>query len=233
MMRVLSKGAALALSALVAGFTLSCSKDDTILYGDLSMVNIQNGVITSDEGMTFSVAERLCDDRYESASRVFFYSDILSKRDDGVFSIRLREYYPVLTKNILPREKAESATIGDDPISLITAWTSGDYLNMRLLVPYRASSSEKNIVNLVRETPSERGSQPSDTLLYTLHYREAPATGIVSASNYGYFYMSVPYKSQIPQGRKSVPFKISWEWNGISGYAPSQGKSGSVTGEFK
>lgn len=213
-----------AVIAMIPILASACSSDDTIVYNDYSMVNISNGNIISDEGIRFVVDECLCDNGYEKLGRAFFSSDIISHKGNNTFGIRLKDYLPVSVKEAVSSDMIQDA--GDDPISLISIWTSASYINMGVLIPYKDKNLSSQAVNLVKEV--DRCTQ--DSLFFTLKHSYGPDLSPVKGIQS--MYLSIPYESFIPDGKESIAMSIDWKWE--SDNAPDieieQASSGSVSG---
>lgn len=204
------------LLILVSLFLLfvSCDKDDTIYYGDTTMVSYVNGAWVSDQGMTYYIVEQLCDDGYEEYSRALFYCDILGaangKSDE--FNIRLRSWSYVLSKDMLTESGLADYENdpGDDPIYVYSGWTSGGYVNLQCGMAYESSLGGTHLINLIYDDTSES----ADTLYFTLTHNGFGASDEPNVVSY--FYFSVPYTAAMPDNVDEIPAKISYNW--LTGY---------------
>ena len=199
---------------LALSFLAACDKDDTIYYGDTTMVSYVNGAWVSDQGMTYYIVEQDCDDGYEEYTRALFYCDILGavngKTDE--FNIRLRSWSYVLSKDLLTESGLDEYENdpGDDPIYVYTGWTSGGYVNLQCGMAYESSVGGSHLINLIYDDTSES----TDTLYFTLTHNGFGASDEPDVVSY--FYFSVPYASAMPDDVDEIPAKISYNW--LTGY---------------
>lgn len=193
---------------------VACDKDDTIYYGDTTMVTYVNGAWVSDQGMTYYIVEQDCEDGYMEYERLLFYCDILGAVNGSTdkFNIRLRGWYDVLTKDFLTESGLSDYDNdpGDDPIYISSGWTSGGYINLYCAFAYESSDGGTHLINLIYDDTAES----TDTLYFTLTHNGFGASDEPDA--YAGFYFSVPYTSAMPDGVSYIPAKISYNW--LSGY---------------
>ena len=137
---------ALALS----GFT-ACQKDDTLRYSNITMGNIVNGVFVSDQGNRFNIKEQTCSGLLDTLKRAMINCDVLSKTDENTYDIRLKGFSSVFTKTPVDSTSVtDSAVFVEDPLMVYEMWYAGGYINMYLLIPFKAGSSTAHMINLVR-----------------------------------------------------------------------------------
>ena len=123
---------AAAVSALAA---VSCQKDDTLAYNNMTMGNIVNGRIVSDQGNTFNVVNQLSIGSFPETNRIMILCDVLNetKGASNEYDIYLRDYANVLDKKAVALEDAQEGEITvQDPVLIDELWFSGEYiLNFR------------------------------------------------------------------------------------------------------
>ena len=108
------------IAAIVASLAVvSCHKDDTLRYNNVTMGNVVAGSFISDQGNTFNVVEQTCSGRLDTLERAIILCDILYQEEGGDYAVRLNNFQKVLTKtpvkasettdeNILKRDRRDS-----------------------------------------------------------------------------------------------------------------------------
>ena len=64
-------------AALLVLSAASCAKDDTLYYNNITMGNIVDGRIVSDQGNTFNIVEQLCPARLDTMTRALVNCDVI------------------------------------------------------------------------------------------------------------------------------------------------------------
>jgi hypothetical protein len=122
----------LALAVLFA----ACQRDSTLMYQYTAMGQSKDGGIVTDEGLVFHIEEQTCPGQIDTMQRVHFTCDVLRKREDKSYDIRLTALAATLAKAPLLQSKiGENPDLGEDPIDLTKAWFSGEYLNLQFRIP--------------------------------------------------------------------------------------------------
>ena len=94
--------------------SVSCAKDDTLYYSNLTMGNIVDGKFISDQGNIFNIEEQECTGNLESLSRAMILCDVLKKTEgsENEYDIRLIDFVSVLEKDALTLETADAEEEG-------------------------------------------------------------------------------------------------------------------------
>ena len=208
------KNTLLLAATVVACVVLSgCSRDDTIMYGAISMGTADSGTIVTDEGMTLKVVENPCEGNISEKRRVHVIYDILRKEGPARYQVRLNRILNVLTKDAIVAGSVPEEELGDDPIHISSAWESGSYINLLIALAVVKDSSVKHLVNLVLDDPSA-----TDTLRFTLRhnaygeYYRSPQLKEGAEISTVASYASFPANKLVPPGKDRMPVKISWTW---------------------
>ena len=146
------------LSALIAVIAISCKKDDTLRYNNLTMGNIVGETIVSDQGNTFDIAETLfeVDLQKFKYGRVFLMCDVLKKTSENRYDIRLTGIESVLTKDVLTlSEITEDKLMVEDAINIRDIWYGGGYLNLFIELAHKEDSEKEHMITLVHDDQSE------------------------------------------------------------------------------
>lgn len=139
-------------TAIIALCAVSCQKDDTLYYNNLTMGNIVDGRFISDQGNTFNVVEQTCSGDLTTMKRAIMLCDVLNATDgkENEYDIRLTSLSSVLTKAPLSvEEAAEGDAATKNPVLIDRFWYSGGYLNMYVVVPFDSTKDVKHLINLV------------------------------------------------------------------------------------
>lgn len=209
-MRRLTAAAAVAAMILCL---VSCMRDDTLMYGAVSMGVVRDGRIQTDEGMTLVVAENPCDGDLKAERRVHVIYDVLRKQGPALYDIALLRIVNVLVKDAVNLSESDPDEIGDDPVAVTSAWEGGGYINLLVGLSVVKDSEVKHLVNLVLDDTA-----PSDTLRFTLRhnaYGEYMGSPTVASEDLSIVstYVSFPVFGLIPVGINEIPIKISWTWH--------------------
>ena len=150
----------LALCALAAATMTSCKKDDTLIYGNVNMGNIDGESIISDNGNTFDIVEApfAIDLSTFEYGRVILSCDVLKHTGDARYDIRLTAISSVLTKPAVKKSTItdpESELAVEDAIVIKEMWYGGGYLNMLIEFAQKKGSQTKHFINLVHDDTVE------------------------------------------------------------------------------
>lgn len=155
---------AFALLAAVSFVFASCKKDNTLMYGNLTMGNFVGDKFISDQGNEFTIVENNTGKTFEGIERGIMQCDVLNKTEgvENGYDVRVVYLSEVLTKAPVTLEEAaaDPEKVVDDPITIDYAWISGGYLNLYLVFEIQHSpklEESKHMVNLLY-SPSEIGS---------------------------------------------------------------------------
>lgn len=155
---------AFALLAAVSFVFASCKKDNTLMYGNLTMGNFVGDKFISDQGNEFTIVENTTGQDFIGIKRAIMQCDVLNKTEgvENGYDVRVIYLSEVLTKAPVTLEDAESdpEKMIDDPIRVDHAWIAGGYLNLYVMFEIQYSpklEESKHMVNLLY-SPSEIGS---------------------------------------------------------------------------
>ena len=139
--------------SLIALAALSCKKDETLRYNNITMGNIEGEVIISDQGNTFNIAESLYQVELGNYERALISCDVLSETGEKTYDIRLNSIIRVLDKEVKTMDDSteeEDLNI-DDPIMINEVWYSGGYLNIDIEFFFKTGSETPHFINDTRD----------------------------------------------------------------------------------
>lgn len=208
-------------SALIAIISLaSCKKDDTICYNNLTMGNIVDGNIVSDQGNTFDITGAPLDLSQETFKygRVILLCDVLKKTAENRYDIRLTGIESVLAKEPLPTSVVtpDSEAAVNDPIFVRDIWYGGGYINMLIEFARKSGSQKKHLINLIHEdaATTEDGLK---TYTFSLHhnaFEETPDNEtVLDFEMYG-GYVSFPVAGLIQEDEAKIT--INWSTHQVT-----------------
>lgn len=205
----------IAATVLALG-VVSCKKDNTLYYNNMTMGNIVNGRFVTDNGNILNVVEQNCEGKLDTMKRAIVICDVLNETAgaEKEYDVRLNQLAPVLTKNPVA---AIDATTGDiavkDPIYIRDLWYSGGYLNMYIQVPIKQDSKVKHLINIVHAV-DEKG-------VYTFELRHNAFGELRNDTDpkvyLGGCHVSFPILDVIK--KDSAKIKINWKWYEAAGYS--------------
>lgn len=138
--------------ALIALTFISCQKDDTIYYNNVTMGNFLNGKFISDQGLTYDIIEQTCQGTADTLTRAMISCDILSKTEENRYDIRLNAFEGIFTKSTVDSTAvSDSSIFVENPLNIGEIWYSGGYLNLFIYIPMKAGSRQAHLINLVRK----------------------------------------------------------------------------------
>lgn len=198
---------AAAAAALVA---VSCQKDDTLAYNNMTMGNVVNGKFVSDQGNTFNIVEQICGGKLENEKRAMVLCDVLKKTAgaDKEYDIRLTQFASVLVKDAVAIQNASEGDIAvQDPILIDQLWFSGGYINLLVKYYEKSGSDTKHFINLVYEKNPEGK--------YILNFRHNAYGEVITSENQSKMmlvgaYVSFPIKGVISESEANLTLK--WKW---------------------
>ena len=172
----------------------SCKKDDTLYRGNVTMGNIEDETIISDQGNRFDIVETPFEINFAEYEygRVMLACDVLKQTSDKRYDIRVLGMSSVLTK-----EAVKSSTITDpeselaveDAIIIKDIWYGGGYLNMLIQFAQQKGSTTKHFINLIYDDTKAADSENSSSYTFTLRhneYGEVPSNNGTFVSSSGY-----------------------------------------------
>ena len=206
----------LAFSFLALMAAVSCKKDDTLRYNNITMGDIDGQTIVSDQGNTFDITESLFDVNLSSYEygRVILSCDVLRKTADKRYDIHLTGIASVLKKEVVPASTitAESEVSVDNPIVINEIWYGGGYINMGVRFVHKRDGKIHRI-NLVYDDTA--AAEESEMKNYTFTLRHNAFGQIPSEeeelSDYEVStgYVSFPIAGLVKEDRA----KITIKWN--------------------
>ena len=200
-----------ALAAMVA--LTGCNLESALLYGQMTMGQVQNSNIITDDGLTYVVTENESDASYTSLDRILISCDVLEKLDEeNTYSIRLLDYAAVTVSEPVAKTSESEEWFGDDGVNLTSGWLGGGYLNVYATISMLQSSKTQHRVRLMFDDTADN----SDTLHFYLKHNgfgetfddDPDNTGIGSYSTY----LSFPINSFVPSDAKGINLKVEWDW---------------------
>lgn len=208
------------LFVMIALAMVSCKRDDTLRYGNVTMGNFVDGTFVSDQGNLFNITENLSGVKTEEIERGIMQCDVLSKVEgtENAYNVRVTVLQSVFTKNPIAKAEADAdaeKTV-EDPIHVQQYWIAGGYLNMyvtfEIQFPYLEES--KHMLNLAYEK-TEQG--------YTVNLRHNAFGECLSQNDSAEqwmlagSYVSFPLSSIITENEAKVLLK--WKSHVINGQA--------------
>ena len=152
------------LAAATLLLSVSCKKDETLYYGNVTMGNFVGDKFISDQGNEFTIVENQTGEEIKDTKRAIMQCDVLQKTagTKNGYDVRVSYVGNVLTKEPLTFAEAGSdpeKTI-EDPILVDQAWISGGYLNLYVMFEVQVNpkpEESKHMINLVYD-PSSIGT---------------------------------------------------------------------------
>lgn len=201
------------ISAIIMALaTVSCSKDNTLRYNNMTMGNMVNGKFVSDQGNTFNVVEQECAGKLDTMHRAFVVCDILNSVNgsDTEYDVRLNYISNVLTKSpVAASEITDEKLLINDPMLLADWWVSGGYVNLYVCVPIKRTGNTPHVLTFIYEdTKKEDGKYR-----FLIRHNANGETLKDNETNYdmvlAYAYASFPIASIIKEDEAQVI--IEWE----------------------
>lgn len=201
---------------ILALAAVSCQKDDTLAYNNMTMGNIVDGRFVSDQGNIFNIVDQRCTGSLGEVSRAMVLCDVLNatKGAENEYDIRLTSFAPVLTKDAVPQENAVEGEIAvEDNIHIEQLWFAGGYMNMLIKYPAKTGSTQKHLVNLVYSRDED------GKYVMTLRHNafgEVWSEGEASQMLLAGAYVSFPVADLFAGDTASIV--LGWKWYEAAGY---------------
>ena len=145
---------------------VSCHKDDTLRYNNVTMGNVVSGSFISDQGNVFNVVEQSCQGKLDTMKRAIVACDILraTEGESSTYDVRLTKVNSVLAKDPVKESEITDENIKvTDPVHIEHIWSSGGYLNMQIIIPIAEGSKKSHMLNLVyNDSESKDGTYVFD-----------------------------------------------------------------------
>lgn len=204
----------LSTAVLMLAIMTSCSEDDTIRYVNVTMGNIVDNHIVSDEGDVFHVAENPIKAELSDFNRVLVTCDILSRtadaQNDNEYDIRLTDIQSVLSKTpVYSGDITEDSDIAvNDPVGFSQIWYGGGYLNMYILILGKQGSETSHLINLVYDQQESKDG----TYVFELRHNAYGEVPEDDSSGYklGGNFVSFPIAGLIEGNTATI--KMKWKW---------------------
>ncbi len=220
----------IALAAAITVFSaISCDKDSTLRYNNVTMGNVVDGTYITDQGNKFNIVDQTCTGNITDYKRVFTICDVLkSSGAEKEYDVRLNFMLKVLEKEAKAVSSIENIeTYMNDPLRVGNVWISGGYINFIIYAPFdktkfvdgQLADENKHEINLLYEKVED---------VYKFNIRQDAKGDILELGEenpdmeWYNSYVSFPVTSIITE----EDAKISIEWNN---YVISE-ISGEITG---
>lgn len=159
------------IAGLILFNMVSCKKDETIRYGNVTMGNRVNGKFISDQGNTFNLVEINAKINFDKFRRGIMQCDVLRQTGEKEYDVRVTYLDTVLTKApVMASAIAEDSDKKvQDPIHIEQYWVSGGYLNMYVVFEIQIDpmlKDSKHMVNLVLDD----SASTEGTYTFALHH---------------------------------------------------------------
>lgn len=208
------KGILSAAACVFAVAAVSCQKDDTLYYNNLTMGNVVDGRFVSDQGNTFNVVEQTCDGKLDQMQRAMVLCDVLNETSGAKdeYDVRLTKFTSVQEKDPVPASEATDEKFSTmDPINIQELWYSGGYLNMTILFPVAQGSTAVHEINLIY-TRNDDGT-------YAFNLRHNASGDVIDTDNLNNMeiagaYVSFPITKVINEDKAKLT--INWKWFKVS-----------------
>lgn len=197
-------------AAIVSSAAVSCQKDDTLYYNNLTMGNVVDGRFVSDQGNIFNIVEQTCEGEIEKMTRAIVLCDVLNETDgaEKEYDVKMTNLRSVLEKNPVHISQATSEEIAViDPVNIEELWYSGGYINMLISFFAKTDSKVEHEINLVYDK-NEDGS-------YTFNLRHNADGELATVDNVSVMrqvgaYVSFPLKDAVPENEAVLKFRWNW-----------------------
>ena len=169
--------AAFIICIIATILSVSCKKDDTLRYGNVTMGNLVDGKFISDQGNTFNMVEMNATVDLKKFRRGIMRCDVLREVGENEYDVRVTYMDTVLTKKPVAASVAltDPEKVVEDPIHIEQLWVAGGYINMYVVFEIQVNpflKDSKHMVNLILDdTAKENG-----TYTFTLRHNAFGAT---------------------------------------------------------
>lgn len=185
----------------------ACQKDNTIQYFNVTMGNFTDGKFVSDQGNVFNITEKTCNDRTDTLKRAMIMCDILAKTGDSSYNVRLNEVTPVFTKSPIDSTAVrDSAIFVENPLNIGELWISGGYINMYIMIPMKAASTQVHLINLMLD------DEASGDGIYRFTLKHNAYGEVLSAEDTDFIlggtYASFPVSDKFNEDKATI--QIAW-----------------------
>ena len=250
-MRIANKIITFVSAAILCAGAVSCKKDTTLQYNNITMGNVTEGIFTSDQGNIFNVVEqdKACYGKLDTMKRAIILCDVLNKTTGGMeneYDVKLTAMSQVRIKDIVLDGKIEDSTAPnaeentgestaegadqnvyrEDPVNISQVWISGGYINMYVTLPFKQSSKTIHEINLLK-------METKDGYAFRLVHNANGET-MTDSTMYDFVqgggYFSFPISSIITEDAARVSFE--WKWYRVLGTSIDLNTTGYYHTEF-
>ena len=212
-MKMITRKLTCIAAALMCIAAVSCQKDTTIQYNNMTMGNVTEGRFVSDQGNIFNIVEKapsINKDLLEM-NRAYIMCDVLNKTTGGMdneYDVRLNAMVEVKTKDIITLgTELQEEQMADDPAHIEYAWFSGGYLNLYVIFPMKKDSQTPHLINLVQEEAKEG---------YLFRLRHNSYGEKINKENVNDYvmaggYISFPVNSLVTEDVAKI--RLEWTWH--------------------
>lgn len=233
-MKIASRISTCLAAALLCLGAVSCKKDTTLQYNNMTMGNVDGSTFVSDQGNIFNIVEQegTCYEDLLKTERAYILCDVLNRTaggQDNEYDIRLNAMVKVLAKDIitLGTETTEEM-VKEDPINVKNVWTSGGYINFYIEFPVKNGSQTAHLVNLVQQETDEGYAFRFTHNAYGETMEAYPDEVFDIAGGY----VSFPINSVIQENEAKI--RVEWTWYKTYGVSIStETETKGVEGTYK
>ena len=226
----ITKAITILTAALMGLSAVSCKKDDTLMYNNVTLGNYVDGSYVSDQGNIFNIVEQECAGKIDTMYRALTVCDVLNKTEGGrenEYDVRMTFMMKVLVKDIVPLgNEVEDGVLVEHPINIERLWTSGGYLNMAISFAFK-DVNVKHTINLVQQRTEEAGTY-SFRLTHNA-FEDAVQENSTGIYEIGSAYVSFPINSFM----KEDEAKLDISWKGFNVNNLTQAIDNKLEGTYK
>lgn len=198
------------VAGIAALAAVSCDKDNTLRYNNLTMGNVVDGRFVSDQGNTFNVVEQTCKGRLDTMERAIILCDVLYQEEGGDYAVRLNNMQKVLTKSpIKSSETSDENILTNDPLILSDMWVSGGYINVQITIPVKIESTQPHTINLMFDDADHTEGTYGFTLLHNAGGEVLKSDESNNDMYLANAYASFPITSIITE--ENAKIRLSWK----------------------
>lgn len=223
-MKMITRKLTFIAAALMCIAAVSCKKDTTIQYNNMTMGNVTDGTFVSDQGNIFNVVEKdkSITKNLSDMNRAYILCDVLNKTTGGLdneYDIRLNAMVEVKTKEILALgTEIDAEKLKEDPAHIEYLWFSGGYINLYVVFPMKKDSETAHLINLVQKESDKGYLFRLTHNSYGENLEEGKPEEYVMAGGY----ISFPINSLLKEETSHI--RVEWTWYETSGSIITQEK---------
>ena len=200
-----------------------CLFDNTLLYSDSGMCNVQSPTsVISDGGIVYNITENVSGATLTPGERLFIECDVLQRNEENEdeYDIRLNTCTKVTVKTPIDASSADWDEVGDDALNVYQGWIGNGYINTLLQFTSVTSSDTEHSFDLVFDDAQSN----ADTLYFDLKhngYGECFDNEDVDTSKLGLEgkYVSFKISDYADKVNSTFIIRVRWEWYAVEGNA--------------